>query len=112
MKAVLYARYSTELQSADSIDDQFRVCERLAQKHEFEVVRRFSDAAISGGTTQRPSYQAMLAAARAHEFEVIVCEDTSRLWRNLAEQWRAVAELLDGGVHIVSLDIDTRSENF
>lgn len=112
MKAALYARYSTELQSADSIDDQFRVCERLAQKHEFEVVRRFSDAAISGGTTQRPSYQAMLAAARAHEFEVIVCEDTSRLWRNLAEQWRAVAELLDGGVHIVSLDIDTRSENF
>jgi site-specific DNA recombinase len=112
MKAVLYARYSTELQSADSIDDQFRVCERLAQKHEFEIVKRFSDAAISGGTTQRPGYQAMLAAARAHQYEVIICEDTSRLWRNLAEQWRAVAELRDGGVHIVTLDIDTRSENF
>jgi site-specific DNA recombinase len=112
MKAAVYARYSTENQSADSIEDQFRVCERLAERHGFTVVERFSDAAISGGTSERPGYQALLAAARSKQFGVIVAEDTSRLWRNLAEQWRAVAELLDAGVHIVTQDIDTRSENF
>lgn len=112
MKAALYARYSTESQSADSIEDQLRVCERLAERQGFAVVERFSDAAISGGTSERPGYQALLAAARARRFKIIVAEDTSRLWRNLAEQWRAVAELLDAGVHIVTQDIDTRSENF
>lgn len=112
MKAALYARYSTENQSADSIEDQHRVCARLAERHGFTVVDRFSDAAISGGTSERPGYQALLGAARARRFKVIVAEDTSRLWRNLAEQWRAVAELLDAGVHIVTQDIDTRSENF
>jgi DNA invertase Pin-like site-specific DNA recombinase len=112
MKAAIYARYSTELQSADSIKDQIRVCERLAARHGFEVVERFSDAAITGGTAQRPGYQALLAAARAKRFKVILAEDTSRLWRSLPEQWRAVAELLDAGVHIVTQDIDTRSENF
>ncbi len=112
MKAAIYARYSTENQSADSIEDQFRVCVRLAERQGFEVVERFSDAAISGGTSERPGYQALLAAARAKRFKVIVAEDTSRLWRSLPEQWRAVAELMDSGVHIVTQDIDTRSENF
>ncbi len=112
MKAALYARYSTELQSADSIEDQFRVCERLAERHGFTVVARHSDAAISGGTTERPGYQDLLGAARARQIDVIIAEDTSRLWRNLAEQWRAVAELLDAGLHVVCTDVDTRAENF
>ena len=74
MKAALYARYSNEAQSADSIEDQFRVCERLAERHGFTVVERFSDAAISGGTAERPGYQSLLAAARTKQFKVIVAE--------------------------------------
>ena len=112
MKAAIYARYSTELQSADSIGDQFRVCERLAERHGFTVGKRFSDAAITGGTAVRPGYQELLRGARAKEFKIILAEDTSRLWRSLPEQWRAVAELLDAGLHIVTQDIDTRSDNF
>ena len=57
MKAALYARYSTEKQSGASIDDQLRICERIAERHGFTVVTKYSDAAISGGTTQRPGYQ-------------------------------------------------------
>ena len=71
MRAALYARFSTDKQSDSSIDDQLRVCERLAATHGFTVIRRFSDAAISGGTIHRPGYQAMLHAARRREFEVI-----------------------------------------
>ena len=111
-RAALYARYSTEQQSAASIEDQFRVCSRLAERHGFEVVRHFDDAGISGGTAQRPGYQALLAAARARDFDVIVAEDTSRLWRQQSEQWRAIAELCDLNVHVVTQDADTRSENY
>ena len=39
---------------------------------------------------------------------MIVAEDTSRLWRNLAEQAPRLAELSDLGVHVVTHDLDTR----
>jgi site-specific DNA recombinase len=111
MRAAIYARYSTDLQRKESIEDQHRVCERLAERHGFEVVARFSDAAISGGTTQRPGYQEMLKAARCRGFDAIIAEDTSRLWRNLAEQSPRLAELSDLGVHVVTQDLDTRHES-
>jgi site-specific DNA recombinase len=110
-RAACYARYSTELQSVASIKDQLRVCGRLAAQHGFTVVGEFSDAAISGGTVQRPSYQRMLEAARRGDLDVIVAEDTSRLWRNLAEQAPRLAELADLNVHVVTADLDTRNES-
>ena len=112
MKAAIYARYSTALQRSESIDDQFRVCERLAERHGFRVVVHYSDAAISGGTaTKRPGYQQMLADARAGRFDVVIAEDVSRLWRNLAEQSPRLAELADLGIAVVTHDLDTRQES-
>ncbi len=99
------------MQREQSIEDQFRVASRLAQRHGFEVVARFSDQAISGGTAARAGYQKLLSAARLHEFDVIVAEDTSRLWRNLAEQSPRLAELADLGLHVVTHDLDTRHES-
>lgn len=110
-RACLYARYSTDKQSESSVDDQFRLCERLAEQHGFIVAKRFSDAAISGGTSKRPGYQEMLYAARRREFDVIVAEDTSRLWRLLAEQAPRLAELADLGIFVVTHDLDTRMES-
>ncbi len=49
MRAAIYARYSSDLQREQSIEDQFRVAERLAERHGFAVVARFHDKAISGG---------------------------------------------------------------
>jgi DNA invertase Pin-like site-specific DNA recombinase len=111
MKCAIYARYSTDLQREQSIADQFRVAERIAERHGFTVAAKFADQAISGGTSQRPGYQKMLAAARRHEFEAIVAEDTSRLWRNLAEQSPRLAELSDLGIAVVTHDLDTRHES-
>jgi site-specific DNA recombinase len=76
-----------------------------------DSVARYSDAAISGGTTERPGYKALLQAARRHEIDVIIAEDTSRLWRLLAEQAPRLAELADLGVHVVTHDLDTRNES-
>ena len=111
MKTAIYARFSTEQQSIHSIEDQLRVCASLAERHGFEIVGTYTDAAISGGTVQRPGYQALLSAARHGEFAVIVAEDTSRLWRNTSEQEPRLAELADLGIHVVTHDLDTRDEN-
>jgi DNA invertase Pin-like site-specific DNA recombinase len=111
MKVAIYARYSTAGQREASIEDQIRECRKLAERHGFQVVAEFSDKAISGGTTQRPGYRSMLAAARARQFDVIVAEDCTRLWRNMAEQAPRLAELADLGIHVVTHDLDTRQES-
>jgi hypothetical protein len=53
----------------------------------------------------------MLTAARRHEFDVILAEDSSRLWRNLAEQSPRLAELADLEIAVVTHDLDTRHES-
>lgn len=110
MKAATYARFSTDLQREASIADQERVCEQIADRHGFQIIARFSDKAISGGTAQRPGYQALLAAARRGDIDVIIAEDVSRLWRGMAEQSPRLAELHDMGVAVVTLDLDSRTE--
>jgi site-specific DNA recombinase len=112
-RAALYARFSTEKQREASIDDQFRVCDRIAREQGMTVTARYSDAGISGGTTERPGYQSMLEAARAGKFDLILAEDLSRLWRNRAEYGARSAELEDLGVHLVTaLGDDTRRDGF
>lgn len=111
MRAATYARFSTENQREASIVDQQRECARLALRLNATVVAEFSDAAQSGGTAQRHGYQAMLTAARAKEFDVVIAEDVSRLWRNLAEQAPRLAELADLGIHVITHDLDTRQES-
>lgn len=111
MKAALYARYSTDRQRDASIEDQLRACERVAQSASLIIIARFEDRGVSGGTAQRAGYQALLAGARAREFEVIVTEDISRLWRNRAEFGPRSAELEDLGVHLVTcVGDDTRRD--
>ena len=113
-KVAIYSRFSVDDKSQTaSIDDQVRVCERLAERERFTVVARFSDAAISGGTAKRPGYQAMLAAMRRGEFAAIVAEDLKRLWREQAEQWRCIKELQDRDVHVITVSgVDSRQQNF
>lgn len=113
MRGAIYARFSSDLQRDASIDDQFRVCERAALAGGLIVVGRFEDRGISGGTTQRPGYQALLSAARAGVFEVIVVEDLSRLTRNRSEYGQRSAELEDLGVHLLTASgDDTRRDGW
>jgi site-specific DNA recombinase len=113
MRAVLYARFSTDQQREASIEDQFRACARLATAAGLAVVAQFEDRGISGGTAERPAYQALLTAARAGTFDVIVAEDISRLWRSRAEFGPRSAELEDLGINLVTcVGDDTRREGW
>jgi DNA invertase Pin-like site-specific DNA recombinase len=113
LRAAYYARYSTDGQEADSIDCQLMVCDAIAKREGFVHAERhrFSDPEISGGTPRRAGYCAMLAAAKRSEFDVLVAEDISRLWRNMERQTRDINELLELRISIVTQAEDTRREN-
>jgi site-specific DNA recombinase len=75
MRAVIYARYSSDLQSAASIDDQIRLCrERIEQEHGI-IVDIYADYAISGSTLiNRPGMRALLSEAKRGKFDYVVAE--------------------------------------
>jgi DNA invertase Pin-like site-specific DNA recombinase len=54
MRAAIYARYSTDLQSASSIDDQVRLCRERIAREKDQLVQVYSDRAISGASLCDP----------------------------------------------------------
>ncbi len=102
--AALYARYSSDLQSAASIEDQFRICGDHAERADWTVVDTYRDAAISGDSMiLRPGIQALLADARAGAFDVIVAEALDRLSRDQADVSALFKHLPFARVMIVTL---------
>ena len=91
MRAVIYARYSTDLQREASIEDQVEVCRREVERQGWTVVKIYADPALSGASRFRPQYQQMIADAEQQQFDVVVCEALDRLGRKLAD----IADLHD-----------------
>ena len=105
MRAAIYARFSSENQSASSIADQIEVCSRYIVKNGWAAVATYSDAAMSGASRFRPGYQQLLADLGSGAFDVIVVEALDRLGRKLAD----VADLHDrctfAGITLVAVNV-------
>lgn len=58
MRAAVYARYSSENQRKESIDDQISACRRLAKEQGLEIVDNhiYADEARSGARKDRPAF--------------------------------------------------------
>lgn len=76
MRAVIYARYSSEHQREASIEDQLRLCKEFIARQGWRLHQVFRDAAMSGSPSLRPGYQ-----ARRAECEVVVVEALDSLSR-------------------------------
>ena len=81
-RAVIYARYSSEMQSASSIADQVRLCRRLCDSNGWTVVEVFTDEAMTGASHLRPGFQQLQQMAVAGGFDVLVAEALDRLSRD------------------------------
>jgi site-specific DNA recombinase len=82
MRAAIYARYSSDQQSAASIPDQVRLCRKLCDDQGWTVVEVFADEAMSGATHLRPEFQRMQQLALRGGLDVLVAEGLDRLSRD------------------------------
>jgi DNA invertase Pin-like site-specific DNA recombinase len=81
MRAIIYARYSTDRQADSSIADQLRVCRQYAQQHGWQVVGEHRDEGISGAAIgNRPAVRAALS--QLERGDVLLVMDLSRLSRS------------------------------
>jgi len=82
MRAVVYARYSSDLQRETSIEDQVQLCRERIKSEGWSYLQAYTDRAISGSTTLRPAYQRLLEDARHGQFDILVAEALDRLSRD------------------------------
>jgi site-specific DNA recombinase len=91
------------MQSEASIEDQMRLCRERASREGWQVVREFSDHAMSGASMVRPGLQELLAEARRGAFDVLITEALDRLSRDQADVASLYKHLVFAGVRIVTL---------
>jgi DNA invertase Pin-like site-specific DNA recombinase len=103
LRAVIYARYSSENQREASIEDQIRTCRALIEARGWTYGVAYTDRAASGATPFRAGYQQLLEDARTNAFDVVVTESLDRLSRDQADVAALYKRLGFLGIGIVTL---------
>jgi site-specific DNA recombinase len=84
-QAVAYARFSSDLQNDKSIDDQIGLCEQIARREGYKIVKVYNDRAKSGADMfERDGLNAMMKAVKAkpRSFDAVIVEGQDRLSRD------------------------------
>lgn len=108
VRCAIYTRKSTLKgleQQYNSLEAQEDRCKSFISLHEaqgWQYACTFSDAGISGGTTQRPALQSMLEAARHRKFDLVVVFKLDRLARNQRDFLNMLDSLSRHGVEVAS----------
>lgn len=103
LRAAIYARYSTDLQSAASVEDQIRLCEEHASRQGWEVVGHHIDRGISGASLMRPGLQDMMSRAAKGAFDILLAEALDRISRDQEDIAGIYKRLGFAGIRMVTL---------
>ncbi len=102
-RVVLYARYSTDMQSEASVEDQLRLCRERATREGWSVVDSYSDRAISGASLIRPGIQSLMEDANRRQFDIVLAEAMDRLSRDQEDIAGLFKRLRFADVRIVTI---------
>ena len=107
-KVALYLRVSTERQADDGngLDSQRAALLARCEREGWTDITEFEDAGISGKSTDRPQFQAMMEAARAGVVQVVMAAKLDRIARNTIDFLQTADELTRAGVRLVMLEPD------
>ncbi|MBT6350284.1 MAG: recombinase family protein, partial [Proteobacteria bacterium] len=104
LRAAIYARYSSDLQSEASVEDQVRLCRERGERDGHEVIQVFNDYAISGSSLiNRPGMLSLMAAAKDGMFDLVYAEALDRISRDQEDIAAIYKRLAHGDVKIVTL---------
>lgn len=103
LRTSIYARYSSDLQSEASIEDQIRLCSERAAAENWQVVNCYADAGISGASLMRSGIQSLLQAALNGEFDILLTEALDRLSRDQEDIAGIYKRMEFAGAKIITL---------
>ena len=100
--AVIYARYSCDAQTEQSIEGQLRVCEEYAQKNDILILDTYIDRAMTGTNDMRPDFQRMIRDSAKKQWSYVIVYKLDRFSRNKYEATTHKHTLKNNGVKVVS----------
>ena len=102
MRAVIYARYSSDNQTEASIEGQLRECMEYATYNDIQVIGNYIDRAFSAKTDHRPEFQRMIKDSYKHAFDCIIVWKLDRFSRNRYDSAHYKALLRKNGVKVIA----------
>lgn len=105
-KTAVYARFSSDNQRKESIDEQVRACKYYAQQTgQYDIVKIYSDEALSGfkHIHKREGFLQLMEDSRAHKFDCVMVYELSRFSRNGTDTITYTEELERLGIEFVSV---------
>lgn len=102
MKAVIYARYSSDNQREESIEGQLRECKEYAERNGILVLQSYIDRALSAKTDNRPEFQRMIRDSAKGLFDTVLVWKLDRFARNRYDSAHYKSQLKKNGVKVVS----------
>lgn len=103
MKAVIYARYSSDNQREESIEGQIRDCRAYAEYNGIDIVGEYIDRAFSAKTDDRPDFQRMVSDSSKKLFDVVLVWKLDRFARNRYDSAFYRYTLRKNGVKLISV---------
>ena len=100
--AVIYARYSSDSQTEQSIEGQLRVCQEYAKSHDILIVDTYIDRAMTGTNDLRPDFQRMIADSHKHRWDYVLVYKLDRFSRDKYETTIHKHTLKENGVKLLS----------
>ena len=103
LNGVIYARYSCDKQTENSILGQVRDCQEFAKRNDINIIAIYKDEAKSGReTAHRPGFLKMIKDAETGLFRRIIVWKGDRFSRSRADAARFKGELNRLGVRVLS----------
>ena len=100
--AVIYARYSSDNQTEQSIEGQLRVCQEYAKSHDILILDTYIDRAMTGTNDNRADFQRMMKDSARKEWNYILVYKLDRFSRNKYEMAIHKKTLKDNGAKVLS----------
>lgn len=70
--AVIYARYSSDSQTEQSIEGQLRVRHEYAKQHDTVILDAYIDRAMTGTNDNRPAFQKMIHDSEKQHWDYVI----------------------------------------
>ena len=102
MRAVIYARFSSDKQNEASIEGQLRECLEYAKYNGIDVIGEYIDRAVSAKTDNRPDFQRMIKDSYKNAFDTVLVWKLDRFARNRYDSAYYKNILKKNGVRVVS----------
>lgn len=100
--AVIYARYSSDSQTEQSIEGQLRVCQEFAEREKIIILNTYIDRAMTGTNDHRPAFQQMIADSKHRKWDYVLVYKLDRFSRDKYEATKHKHTLKVNGVKVIS----------